>query len=206
MEKNNDFILFLNRYLKIILFDKSSSTGTWPISGPYWKQWYSEYPRSREQNVTPEPLFASSSFCKLMFDRKCLSWILNEIIGPPPIRHLHVEAPTNNATVLHIHWTMPADNGCSSDEYVVEYRQENLDQCEETSLLPGQTNRLTLAGVTTMTHLVVAALQPYSSYTVFVSARNQFGRSRKVNSTKRTSETGRPMSRVKVGGVLCVVL
>ncbi|XP_063952226.1 uncharacterized protein LOC129256030 [Lytechinus pictus] len=108
--------------------------------------------------------------------------------GPPPIRHLHLEAPTNNATVLHVHWTMPVDNGCSSDDYVVEYRQENVDQCEiEISPLPSR--RLTVAGETGKTHLVVAGLQPYSSYTVFVSARNQFGRSMKVNATKRTSET-----------------
>ncbi|XP_072175915.1 uncharacterized protein [Diadema setosum] len=104
--------------------------------------------------------------------------------GPQPVRGLNVVSVVGNATSLHLDWNRPLDGGCPADHYLIEYWQDNVEQCDAAGL----DARLVFVNVTSQTRHVINGLRPYSTYTVFVTARNRFGRSAQVNATATTSE------------------
>ena len=69
---------------------------------------------------------------------------------------------------MYVLWDVPI--ACSITDYRVEYELTNQDQCQET-----EDPHRVLFGFVVLTKIALTDLLPYSTYTVYITPRNEVG-------------------------------
>ncbi len=109
-----------------------------------------------------------------IYSAHILSHSVNTV--PGPVTELTVSRVPSKPDSLSVSWDAPT-TPCTADDYIIEYQLNNLERCNDTD---GQRTAFT---TTTDTLVTITGLEAYSTYRVFVSARND-------NVTTENSDTG----------------
>ncbi|XP_022082598.1 uncharacterized protein LOC110974931 isoform X2 [Acanthaster planci] len=104
--------------------------------------------------------------------------------GPSQVSNPIVWPQDGTGRVLKLSWERPTDPDCSPTNYIVEFRLDSLEQCEDVE----EPDSLSRAGSTTLTQFTIGGLHPHSTYTVFVTSRNQHGMSIAWQQSVRTNK------------------